>query len=83
MMENEDFRRGAIDIQWLEKHLAALTGAPPPADGVICAAIAAALLAERDRAAPRRSTAATALASSPDGIEQSAWLRVARVEGLR
>ncbi|NUP55858.1 MAG: acetyl-CoA carboxylase biotin carboxylase subunit, partial [Gemmatimonadaceae bacterium] len=29
MMENDDFRRGAIDIQWLEKHLAQLTSVAP------------------------------------------------------
>jgi acetyl-CoA carboxylase biotin carboxylase subunit len=82
MMENDDFRRGAIDIQWLEKHLAALTSAPPPPEGVIRAAIAAALLAERDRAAPRRASGATPSgASAPDG--PSAWLRVARQESLR
>jgi len=80
MMENDDFRRGAIDIQWLEKHLAELTTAPPPPGAVVRAAIAAALLAERDRAAPRRAPAGTTAASA-DGA--SAWLRVARQEGLR
>src|SRR5258705_11346788 len=55
MMENEDFRRGAIDIQWLEKHLAQLTSIAPPREGIVPAASAAALLAERDRSAPRRN----------------------------
>src|SRR5512132_4291972 len=53
MMENDDFRRGAIEIQWLERHLSELTNVAPPREGVIHAAIAAALLAERDRSAPR------------------------------
>ena len=85
MMENEDFRRGAIDIQWLEKHLAELTNVAPPAEGVVRAAIAAALLAERERGAPRHSPAGT-VSSAPDSAAadgQSAWLRVARLEGLR
>jgi acetyl-CoA carboxylase biotin carboxylase subunit len=78
MMENDDFRRGAIDIQWLEQHLAQVTAVAPPHDGVVRAAIAAALLAERDRSAPRRSSAAPA-APEPS----SAWLRAARLEALR
>ena len=82
MMENDDFRRGAIDIQWLEKHLAQLTSVAPPADGVVRAAIAAALLAERERAAPRRSTAAP-VAGDARSETQSGWLRVARLDGLR
>jgi acetyl-CoA carboxylase biotin carboxylase subunit len=83
MMENDDFRRGAIDIQWLEKHLAELTSVAPPADGVVRAAIAAALLAERDRAAPRRPGAASAAGKPAGDGQQSGWLRVARLEGLR
>jgi acetyl-CoA carboxylase biotin carboxylase subunit len=80
MMENDDFRRGAIDIQWLEKHLAELTNVAPPREGVIRAAIAAVLLAERDRSAPSRSSATTA---SSAGEPCSPWLRAARIEGLR
>ena len=84
MMEHEDFRRGAIDIQWLEQHLAELTSAAPPREAVVRAAIAAALLAERDRSAPRRSTSdgsAAAAAAAPS--ESARWQRAARVEGLR
>src|SRR4051812_17612448 len=82
MMENDDFRRGAIDIQWLEKHLAELTNVSPPPEGVLRAAIAAALLAERERGAPRRRAAAVAAGeAAADG--ESAWLRVARLEALR
>jgi acetyl-CoA carboxylase biotin carboxylase subunit len=82
MMENDDFRRGAIDIQWLEKHLTALTNVAPPPEGTIHAAIAAALLAERDRSAPRRGTAAAPLAA-PASESCSSWLRAARLEALR
>ena len=81
VMENADFRAGTIDIQWLEKHLAAITAVAPPADGVVKAAIAAALLAERDRSAPRRSAASR---ETPDpAAADSAWLRAARREALR
>ncbi|MGH7679235.1 MAG: acetyl-CoA carboxylase biotin carboxylase subunit [Gemmatimonadaceae bacterium] len=77
VMENDEFRRGAIDIQWLERNLPTLLDAPAPEDVVRIAAIAAALLAERDRLAPRRATAAS------NGHSTDAWTRVARLEGLR
>ncbi len=84
MMENDDFGRGAIDIQWLEKHLAALTAVPPPHEGVVRAAIAAVLLAERERSAPRRRDAASPAASAPSaGDANAGWLRAARAEALR
>ena len=85
MMENDDFRRGAIDIQWLEQHLEALSSVAPPREGVIRAAIAAVLLAERDRSAPQRATAsATAGATSAAPVDGgSAWTRAGRVDALR
>jgi acetyl-CoA carboxylase, biotin carboxylase subunit len=82
MMENADFRRGDIDIQWLEKHLAELTAVAPPPEGIVRAAIAAALLAERDRAAPR-TAAASMDNGAPSATRDGTWLRVARSEGLR
>ena len=80
MMENDDFRRGAIDIQWLEQHMSQLTSVAPPREGIVRAAIAAALLAERDRSAPRRSAGVAEPAEAERG---SAWMRAARLEGLR
>jgi acetyl-CoA carboxylase biotin carboxylase subunit len=81
MMENADFRAGAIEIQWLERHLAELTSTTPPRDGVLRAAIAAALLAERERSAPRRASSGdSAVAGS---LENDAWRRAARLDGLR
>jgi hypothetical protein len=82
-MENADFRSGAIEIQWLETHLAEITKVPPPREGVVRAAIAAVLLAERERSAPRRATAATPSATTQDSSRESAWLVVARREALR
>ena len=49
LMEDEEFRRGEIEIQWLERRLPSLTAVEPPADTARAAAIAAALLADRDR----------------------------------
>ncbi len=87
VMEDAEFRAGAIEIQWLERRMADLTGREPPADGVVRAAIAATLLAARDRSAPRRDNAAGATAvSTPTSAttpDASAWQRAARLEGLR
>jgi acetyl-CoA carboxylase biotin carboxylase subunit len=80
MMENEDFRRGAIDIQWLERKLPVLLQARAPAQTTRNAAIAAALMAEREREAPRRAAASNGRGS---GAGDDAWTRVARLEGLR
>ena len=54
--------------------------ATPPGAGVRLAAIAAALLAERDRSAPR-TVASSGAAHQPE--RGSEWLRVARREALR
>ena len=88
MMENADFRNGDIEIQWLERHLAELTSAAPPAESVVRAAIAAVLLAERERSAPRRNTdapagAREAQAAAAADVSANSWLRVARLEALR
>ena len=49
VMEDHEFRSGEIDIGWLERRLDSLTAGAPPEDVARAAAIAAALLAERDR----------------------------------
>src|SRR5687768_1234076 len=63
VMEDAEFRRGDISIQWLEQRLPALTALRPPPDGMRAAAIAATLLAERDRGT--RSAAAGTPAAAP------------------
>jgi len=78
LLENKDFRSGAIDIQWLERNLSQIVDSPVPADVERVAIIAAALIAERQRVAPRRATAA-----QPQAASDSAWLRAARTDGLR
>jgi acetyl-CoA carboxylase biotin carboxylase subunit len=82
VMESDDFRRGAIEIQWLERHLSELTNVAPPRDGVVRAAIAAVLLAERERSAPRRAPPPVGAAVG-DAVSCSDWLRAARLEALR
>ena len=77
MMENSEFRSGAIDIQWLERTLPTILSASPPADTQRLATIAAALLADRGRNAPRRNGNG---AASPADDE---WTRQARLESLR
>jgi acetyl-CoA carboxylase biotin carboxylase subunit len=84
VMEDEEFRRGAIEIQWLERRLPDLLDRQPPAEGVVLAAIAAVLLAERERSSPRRTAQNGAAAEAVTvGGDTSSWLRAARLEGLR
>ena len=85
VMEDADFRSGAIEIQWLERKLAALTNVAPPREALLRAAVAAVLLAERERSAPRRAEGGGSVASSaaPAPETTSNWLRMARQESLR
>jgi acetyl-CoA carboxylase, biotin carboxylase subunit len=76
VMEDAEFRRGDIDIHWLERRLASLTQIKPPTEGATVAALAAMLLSERDRGAPSRSPA------GPGGPNDE-WLRAARRGALR
>ena len=89
VMEDEEFRRGEIDIQWLERRLPSLSGARAPTAGVRAAAIAAALLADRDRQS-RRGGRVVSVVTSPNesrsatvAEQPDAWMLAARREGLR
>jgi len=79
VMEDEEFRAGAIEIQWLERRLATLAAASAPRESVVRAAIAAALLAERDRGTRRGSPGVPA--TSP--AHATGWVELARREALR
>ncbi len=81
VMEDAEFRRGDIDIQWLERRLDSLTRVPPPPEGAAVAAIAAMLLAERDGRTPAIATSV----SGPSGaaVDESGWVHAARRDGLR
>ncbi len=76
VMEDAEFRAGAIEIQWLERRLPSLTSDAGTDDGKLIAALAGALLAESDNS-PRTVSNAAAEETS------SAWQRAARLESLR
>jgi acetyl-CoA carboxylase biotin carboxylase subunit len=82
LMEDEDFRAGRIEIQWLERRLPTLVGVKPPAEIERKAAVIAALIAERDRSSPKRPATA-GNSSTPTNDSVSGWTRAARLEGLR
>lgn len=79
VMEDADFREGAIDIQWLERRLPSLLAGRPREEDLHAAAIAAALIADRDR----HGGAATAPAATSRAAESSAWARLSREGALR
>ena len=81
VLADEDFRRGAIDIQWLERKLPVILGQPVPGHLQRVAIVAAALLAHRDRRAPMPTRPGATNGASADGA--GAWTRLARLEGLR
>jgi acetyl-CoA carboxylase, biotin carboxylase subunit len=78
VMEDAEFRAGQIEIQWLERRLESLTSVAPPANTVRTAAVVAALIADRDRQTPKRTTNGEAAAPASDG-----WTRAARLDALR
>jgi acetyl-CoA carboxylase biotin carboxylase subunit len=84
VMDDDEFRRGDIDIQWLERRLASILGRRAAGETVEVAAIAGALLAERDRSARNVSVASTP-GSAPGSNAPAAesWKQAARLEALR
>jgi acetyl-CoA carboxylase biotin carboxylase subunit len=78
VMDDPEFQRGAIDIQWLERRLASLTAGSGTPDGEIAVAIAAALLAERERAGRLTQSPNNGGAGDARGADD-AW----RIAGLR
>jgi len=99
LMEDGEFRRGEIEIQWLERRLQSLVDVKPPARVLETATIAAALLADRDRnrgpvgsdsgqpeangAKPHSGWRTTSLYNECGDGVAGGWKRVARLEGLR
>ncbi|GAC1412445.1 MAG: acetyl-CoA carboxylase biotin carboxylase subunit [Gemmatimonadaceae bacterium] len=85
VMDDDEFRRGAIDIQWLERRLTSILERRPREESVRVAAITAVLLAERDKGArlvPTASGGARPYANGDD-VALEPWKQTARVEGLR
>jgi acetyl/propionyl-CoA carboxylase alpha subunit len=84
VMDDDEFRRGAIDIQWLERRLASLLERRASNDAVEVAAIAAVQLAERDRTARAvAGVSAAAPGSTSPEVPASSWTQAARLEALR
>ena len=83
VMDDEEFRRGAIDIQWLERRLPEILSRKPSDEATRIAAIAAALLAERDRSARSVSVEAGTSPGESRKVSLDSWKQAARVEGLR
>src|SRR5688500_7947938 len=96
LMEDGEFRRGEIEIQWLERRLESLISVRPPPEAAKIAAIAAALLAERDRGrGPVPGTQAiVGRPQTPGGTTaplynectpaaSGSWKNAARLESLR
>jgi acetyl-CoA carboxylase, biotin carboxylase subunit len=79
VMEDADFRSGAIEIQWLERRLDSIVHAPAPAATARAAALVGALIADRDRRSARPSKAA----APATGVHHDEWLQAGRREGLR
>jgi acetyl-CoA carboxylase biotin carboxylase subunit len=83
VMADDEFRRGAIDIHWLERRLPDLLATPMP-DGLAApAALAAALLAHADRSRPQVASIATADGAVAAPAAASGWAQAARRDALR
>jgi acetyl-CoA carboxylase biotin carboxylase subunit len=89
VMEDDEFRWGAIEIQWLERRLPTLVNTTPPENGVLVAAVAAALLAHRDRTGrvspgknDRPATGNGAMNASEDVTPTDPWKQAARREAI-
>jgi acetyl-CoA carboxylase, biotin carboxylase subunit len=85
VMDDPDFQRGDISIQWLEQHLPELTAPRHDAETLRVAAIAAALVAHEERVSGRvaTSTASTPSSTPTATTAGTAWAALARREGLR
>ena len=88
VLADPEYRSGDVGIQWLEARLPSLLAVTPPAETVRAAAIAAALIAERDRTggrAPAGSGAGTAAGAATPAAPapEREWARLARREALR
>jgi acetyl-CoA carboxylase biotin carboxylase subunit len=83
MMDDEEFQRGDIDIQWLERNLRSILEKAPPENALRVAAIAGAMLADRDRSERRVSRAGSDSLVPGEGDPNSGWKQAGRREGLR
>ena len=77
VLDHPDFVAGTYDIGFLDQHGEALLAAPP-AEEVLRRAALAVALAEHER-----RQAARPVADGRAGLEETAWVRAARLGGLR
>ncbi len=84
VMEDAEFQRGEIGIQWLEARLPSLLSVTPPEGGEVAAVITAALLAERDRSLRSRPAVNGSVPGDAGGGGNAAdgWRSAARREGV-
>jgi acetyl-CoA carboxylase biotin carboxylase subunit len=78
VMDDPEFRRGDLDITYLERVGTRVLAAPPQEGLERAVAVTAALLADE-----RRSATGPALPSNLPSFQQSSWTDAARREGLR
>lgn len=93
VMDDDEFRHGAIDVAWLERRLDSLVSLRPSAEGLRAAAVTAALLAERDRQSRQAGVGdhgsrdpladERLIGSEPQDGARQGWKRAARAGGLR
>ncbi|MBX9929341.1 MAG: acetyl-CoA carboxylase biotin carboxylase subunit [Gemmatimonadaceae bacterium] len=77
VLADPEFRRGAFTIQWLEERLPTLLGTAASPAAIEAAAIAAAMIAHRDRGGVRGAP------PTAGGVAERAWDRMARIDGHR
>ncbi|MFN2636168.1 MAG: acetyl/propionyl/methylcrotonyl-CoA carboxylase subunit alpha, partial [Gemmatimonadaceae bacterium] len=83
VMDDAEFQRGEIDIQWLERRLQSILDRAAPPAAKLVAAIAAALLADRDRRARATAGVSVEPKSGAESATIDSWKQAARSEGLR
>jgi acetyl-CoA carboxylase biotin carboxylase subunit len=84
VMDDDEFRRGAIDIQWLERRLASILERAPSDELVRVAAITGALLADHDRRLRYTPASSSESGGAPSNkAATDSWKQAARLESLR
>ncbi len=83
VMDDPEFQCGAIDIQWLERRLPSLIAGDSTPEGEIAVAIAAALLAESERAGRLRRSGTSGAPSASGENSDDAWRKAGIRNGLR
>ena len=83
VMEDDEFRAGAIEIQWLERRLESLIGRKPPVRDDAPRGARRRAHRRNDRHTPRQAEPRRMGASAGACAVCDAWTRAARLEALR